>query len=69
MYITREDFEETALPFISEKDSLSYELLEKFEISDEPFRMKCCSVIYTARVVACEVFLNGFFLYRVSVFT
>tara|TARA_B110000305_G_C19158739_1_gene501556 strand:- start:181 stop:699 length:519 start_codon:yes stop_codon:yes gene_type:complete len=35
MEITREDFEKTVLPFVSEKESLCKEWLEEFEISDE----------------------------------
>ena len=35
MEITRDDFEETVLPFISEKESLCKEWLEEFVISDE----------------------------------
>ena len=35
MKISRDSFEETALPFISEKESLCKEWLEEFEISDE----------------------------------
>ena len=35
MEISRDAFEETALPFISEKESLCKEWLEEFEISDE----------------------------------
>ena len=35
MKISRDAFEETALPFISEKESLCKEWLEEFEISDD----------------------------------